>query len=103
MRSRAQARKDDFAWHAAQRRECQPPAGGDHCAGVALGDCRRPALCNVPEQFLELVSGLRCEDDPVVDQALEVDFLVCFACVAAIRALTAPTATACDGCAFSLS
>lgn len=103
MMGHAEARADVFARHAAQRKEHQTHAGRDHCAGVALGDYRRPALGNVSEQFLELVSGLGSEDDAVRDQALEAAFWVAFACAAASRALTAPTATARDGSAFSLS
>jgi len=95
----AQARPDVFARHAAQRRECQSLASGNHGTGEALRYGRGPPLGNVPEQFLELVSGLGSEDDAVGDQAFEV----AFACTVASRALTASTATAHDGSDLSLS
>ena len=99
----AKARADVFARHAAQWKERQAFTSFDHRAGVALGDCRRPALGDVEVHLFELISRLGRVDDAEEDQALVETFLITFSCAAASRALTAPTATARDGSAFNLS
>lgn len=98
-----ETRADVFARNAPQWKERQALTGLDHCAGVMLGDRRRPALGDVAIQLFELVGRLGCVDDAVRDQALAGTFFVAFAWAAARRALTAPTTTARDGSALSLS